>query len=143
MDGQYNFGVNIDKNLIENNVTALVANAIATALGDKEELVRKAVSQVLESYVDKDGKVVDKSSWKATPYLQYVATQCIEETVRAQMEQAIKDNAEELSNIIKKEISKPKFKSAVAASFINTMLSCAGNQYRMPITVQFEEQKDY
>ena len=38
-----NMGIQIDKELIENNVSNAVCVAIASALGDKDELIGKAV----------------------------------------------------------------------------------------------------
>ena len=51
-----NMGIQIDKELIENNVSNAVCVAIASALGDKDELIRKAVKAVVSSYVDTEGR---------------------------------------------------------------------------------------
>lgn len=50
-----NMGIQIDKELIENNVSNAACVAIASALGDKDELIGKAVKAVVSSYVDTEG----------------------------------------------------------------------------------------
>lgn len=61
-----NMGIQIDKELIENNVSNAVCVAIASALGDKDELIGKAVKAVVSSYVDTEGR---PCSW--APIAQY------------------------------------------------------------------------
>ena len=83
-------GIDIDKSIIEKNITLMVAGAIADALGDKEKLVQMAVEQVLSSYVDSEGRPCKKDSYYARPYIQYIAEKTVEETIRAQIAETIK-----------------------------------------------------
>ena len=77
-----NMGIQIDKELIENNVSNAVCVAIASALGDKDELIVKAVKAVVSSYVDTEGRPCSSGSYRAIPYLKYLAEQSVKESVK-------------------------------------------------------------
>lgn len=59
-----NMGIQIDKELIENNVNNAICVAIASALGDKDELIGKAVKAVVSSYVDTEGRLGTLEAYK-------------------------------------------------------------------------------
>lgn len=75
-----NMGIQIDKELIENNVSNAVCVAIASALGDKDELIGKAVKAVVSSYVDSEGRPCSSGSYRAIPYLKYLALRSLLKT---------------------------------------------------------------
>lgn len=142
MGEKMSFGIDVDKSLIEQNVTALVAHAIADALGDKEALVQTAVSKVLQSYVNADGTPCSKDAWRSKPFLQYLAEQCVVNTVREEIIKAVEANKEEFRTALKKELSKPKMRESVATSFVNAILTKAENTWNMPVTVEFQAPKE-
>lgn len=135
-------GIDIDKALIEQNVTNLVASAIANALGDKEKIVDMAVSKIITSYVDESGAPCSRDKWRAKPYLQYLAEQCVISTVREQIKLYVEENKDQFAEEVKKQLSQKKFKESAAGAFISTILTSASSRYSMPITVSFEPDKD-
>ena len=142
MTEKMSFGIDVDKALIEKNVTALVAHAIADALGDKEALVQTAVSKVLSSYVNEKGAPCGKDDWRSKPFLQYLAEQCVVNTVREEIIKAVEENKEEFRTALKKELSKPKMRESVATSFVNAILTKAANTWSIPVTVEFQAPKE-
>lgn len=142
MTEKMSFGIDVDKALIEQNVTALVAHAIADALGDKEALVQTAVSKVLSSYVNEKGDPCKKDDWRSKPFLQYLAERCVVDTVREEIIKAVEENKEEFRTALKKEISKPKMRETMAASFINAILTDAANTWKMPVKVEFQKPQE-
>lgn len=135
-------GIDIDKALIEQNVTNLVATAIAKSLGNKEVLVTTAVKQVIASYVKNDGTPCGKDAYNAKPYLNYLADNCIHEVVMAQVKKAIEENREGFELAVKRGLSSPAFMESAASSFLNAVLSCSKGGWRMPLTVSFAKDDD-
>ena len=142
MQEKLNFGVAIDKTIIEDNITNLVAASIADALGDKETLVINAVKSIICSYVDRDGKFCKKDSWNATPYLKYLAEKAVVDAAREAMNKAVEENKSAFIDAIKKEISKKKSIDAIAQSFISAMLGATQSTWKMPVTVSFAVDKN-
>lgn len=143
MSEKMSFGIDIDKELIEKNVTAMVAHAIADALGDKETLVNNAVAKILQSYVRKDGTPCASSDWNKIPYIQYLANQCVEDTIREELRKAVEENKDAFRKVISKELSKPKTQNQMGAAFIDALLSNATKAWKTPITISFEPPEDY
>ena len=136
-------GLDVDKELIEFNVTNAVAGAIALALGDKETLVNDAIKRILGTYVKKgSGERCKKGEWNSTTYLQYVAEKCVTEAVQAEMTKAIEEHKDAFVDALKKELSKPSVRSNIAANFVSTMLAASKNNWKMPVSVSFELPKD-
>src|SRR5574344_859881 len=94
-------GIQIDKELIENNVSNAVCVAIASALGDKDELIGKAVKAVVSSYVDTEGRPCSSGSYRAIPYLKYLAEQSVKESVKNEIAKMVEENKEQFSQAIR------------------------------------------
>ena len=142
MTEKMSFGIDIDKELIEKNVTAMVAHAIADALGDKEKLVNDAVAKILQSYVKKDGTPCSPNDWNKTPYIQYLANKCVEDTIREELQKAVEENKDAFRDVIRKELTRKKRQNQIGAAFIDAILTSAKSEWRTPITVSFEPPKE-
>lgn len=138
MKEKMSFGIDVDKELIEKNVTALVATAIADALGDKETLVNNAVTKILQSYVKKDGTPCAPNEWNAIPYVQYIANQCVENTIREELRKAVEENKDAFRKVISKELAKPKTQNQMGAAFIDALLRNSSQDWKTPIAISFE-----
>lgn len=134
--------VDLDLKLNEQYLAAsvqdIVRAAIVSALGDPTKILKSAVDSVTGQYVDSDGKPCSSSSCRAIPYLDWLAKRVIEETVKEVMRETIEERKEEFVDIIKQQLSSKKMKNNIAASFLDTVLSCANSSYRMPIEVNFK-----
>ena len=132
-----NMGIQIDKELIENNVSNAVCVAIASALGDKDELIVKAVKAVVSSYVDTEGRPCSSGSYRAIPYLKYLAEQSIKESVKNEIAKMVEENKEQFSQAIRAELNKPSVRQQLAVAFIDAVIGAAQQDWKMPITVSF------
>ena len=132
----------LDEKYIEASVTEIVRASIVQALGQPEKIVRAAVDNAVNSYVDSDGKPCRKDSYRSKPYLQYLAEQTIEKTVREQMEKIIEENKPQFVDEIIRQLNTKKFKQRTAEAFIETMLKGAESKYKMPVKVSFEPERD-
>ena len=138
-----NMGIQIDKELIENNVSNAVCVAIASALGDKDELIGKAVKAVVSSYVDTEGRPCSSGSYRAIPYLKYLAEQSIKESVKNEIAKMVEENKEQFSQAIRAELNKPSVRQQLAAAFLDAVIGAAQQDWKMPVTVSFTRSENY
>ncbi len=135
--------MNLDQEYLKGAVEDIVKAGISQALGDPSEMIAKAINQIINMSVDSDGKPVANDSYRAQPYLKWYAEQSIKKTVKECLEKAIEENRDGFEEEVKKQLSSKKFRTATAGAFIKTMLSESTSNYRMPITVTFEPDKNY
>ena len=137
MKEKLNMGIEIDKELIESNLRNAVCAAIASALGDKDELIGKAVKAVISSYVDSEGRPCSSGSYRAIPYLKYLAEQSIKESVKNEIAKMVEENKEQFSQAIRAELNKPSVRQQLAAAFLDAVIGAAQQDWKMPVTVSF------
>lgn len=133
-----NMGIEIDKNLIEKNVSDTICAAIASSLGDGEELVRKAVQIIVKRYVDDSGRECSSSSYNAKPYLKYLAEKTIENTVKKEVAKMVEENKDAFAKAIREELYKPNVRKQLANSIISAILEVTKSTWMMPITIQMQ-----
>ena len=137
MKEKLNMGIEIDKELIESNVSNAVCVAIASALGDKDELIGKAVKAVISSYVDPEGRPCSSGNYRAIPYLKYLAEQSIKASVKNEIAKMVEENKEQFSQAIRAELNKPSVRQQLAAAFLDAVIGAAQRDWIMPVTVSF------
>ena len=132
----------LNEKYIEESVHDIVKAAIAQALGDPTTIINAAIDSALTSYVDDEGNPCKKGSWRCKPYLDYVAEKTIEETVREVMKEVIEENKEHFKAEIKKQLSERRFRENLTAQYLNSILKSTEETWRMPVSVNFEKEKD-
>ena len=143
MSNIVNLDLNLDQDYIKASVENVVKGAIIQALGEPERLVANAINMVVDSYVDEDGKPVKKDSYRAKPYLQWLAEHTIKKTVRECIKEEVEKRSAEFRAEVTKQISTKKFKDDVFGAFVETVLKEADGNFKMPITLTFEKPRDY
>lgn len=132
----------LNQKYIEESVHDIVKAAIAQALGEPTTIINAAIDSALTSYVDSSGVPCSKNSYRAKPYLDYVAEKTIEETVREVMKEVIEENKEHFKAEIKKQLSERSFREKLTAQYLSSILKTSEETWRMPVSVNFEKQKD-
>nr|DAS68408.1 MAG TPA: hypothetical protein [Caudoviricetes sp.] len=133
----------IDAQYIEGEVNRIVKAAIVSALGNRDEIIKKAIDNTIDSYVDERGNPCKKDSYRAKPYLDYLAEKTVENVVREAMAEVVDENRETFKTEIKKAIGKRKLKNDMAQSFVQMIIDDAKSEWRMPVTVSIEKPKEY
>jgi hypothetical protein len=133
---------NISPTYIEEEVSKLIKAAIVNALGDKDKLIRSAIDATIDTYVDEKGEECRKDSYRARPYLDYVAQKTVEKTVREVMIEVVNENRDEFKAEIRRQLGKRKWKESTAEAFVKLILDNANSQWKMPINISFQELKD-
>lgn len=135
--------LSIDAKYVETEVNRIVKAAIVEALGNRDEIIRKAIDNTIDTYVDDRGNPCRKDTYRAQPYLNYLAVQTVEKVVREAMQEMVEENREEFKAEIKKAIGKRKWKEDMAQTFIQLVLDDAKSEWKMPVTVSLQKPKDY
>ena len=101
-------------------------------------LMFPSASRFLESH-----NLSRKDSYKAIPFLDYVAQKTVEKTVREAIEEIVSENQEAFKEEIKKQLGKRKWKENVAQAFIQLVLDDAKSEWKMPVSITLEKPKEY
>lgn len=135
--------LSIDTQYIEGEVNRIVKAAIVSALGNRDEIIRKAIDNTIDSYVDERGNPCKKDSYRAKPYLDYLAEKTVENVVREAMAEVVDENREAFKVEIKKNIGKRKWKENMAQSFIQMIIDNTKSEWKMPVSISLEKPKEY
>lgn len=138
-----NASLSIDAEYIESEVQKIVKTAIVAALGNRDEIVRKAIDATIDQYVDSEGMPCKKGSYRAIPFLDYMAKKTVESTVREAISEVVEENKEEFKAEIKRQIGKRKWKEDMAQTFIQLILDNAKSEWKMPVSIALEKTKEY
>lgn len=134
--------LNISDEVIKAAVREEVNAGIVKALGNPEIVVRDAIHEMTDKYVDSNGKFVEKDSWRSIPYFDWLAKNTIEKTVKEEIEKYINENREEFAKEIRKQLQSTNFKESIAESFLKSLSDIAESSWKMPINVSFEKPED-
>lgn len=134
--------LNISDEVIKAAVREEVNAGIVKALGNPEVVVRDAIHEMTNKYVDSNGNFVKKDSWHAISYFDWLAKDTIEKTVKEEIEKYISENREEFAKEIRKQLQSNNFKEKTAEAFLQAVTSITEKSWKMPISVSFEVPKD-
>ena len=142
--GQNIMGVelNLDQEYIKGAVEDIVKAGIVSALGDPAAIVKTALDKTINQRVDRDGKPT-RDSWNTKPYLEWLADQVVEKTVRECLQEYVEQNKEVFRQEILRQLSSKTFKNNLAAAYLDCILSSTKSEWKMPISVEFQKPKEY
>lgn len=134
--------LNISDEVIKAAVREEVNAGIVKALGNPEIVVRDAIHEMTDKYVDSNGEFVEKDSWHSIPYFDWLAKNTIEKTVKEEIEKYINENREEFAKEIRRQLQSTNLKESIVESFLKSLSDIAESSWKMPINVSFEQQED-
>jgi predicted glycosyl hydrolase (DUF1957 family) len=131
----------LDQEYIKASVEDIVKSGIVQALGDPERIVKTAVDQTINMKVDRDGKPCS-SSYGSVSYLNWLANKTVQDVVMEAMTDIVKEQADTIKELIKKQLSSKQFLNDVSGQFVKSLLDNTASTWKTPITVRFEKPKD-
>lgn len=134
--------LNIDDNYLNEAVKSIVMTGIAETL-DKDKIVSGLVNTVLETKVDRDGRISSYSSDNRYTLLELYVNQMIRETVKEEMKKLVEEKRPKLQEIIRKELNKKATLDKFVDAFISDNLDNLDNNWRTKISVEYEKKEDY
>lgn len=136
--------LNISESLIKQAIQDEVNAGIVRALGDPAKVVKDAVRQITNTYVDSsDGKPCKCSDYRAVPYFDYLVQNLISEFVREEIKNYIAEHSEDFKQQMIASLADKKFKESAAENFISCLLAASQNSYRIPVSISFKKCKEF
>jgi len=128
----------IPKDVIEPIIQMHISAAVATALGDKSEILNAVISQVLNQKVDEQGKPCNYAHHNVT-YIQWLMQTAIRDAVKQAIVEEVVKHKESLRAALAKELGTPG-KSRLAKALLDGMIAGFVHQetlrYRVEVSVK-------
>lgn len=137
-------GVNldIDDNYLNEAVKNIVMTGIAETL-DKDKIVSGLVNTVLETKVDRDGKISHYSSDNKYTLLEIYVNGMIRDLAKEEMQKLVEEKRPQMREIIRKELNKKAVLNKFVDAFITKNLDNLENNWRTTINIEYDKEKEY
>ena len=136
MNEQGNVSLTISKDIVNPIVETKIKEAILSAMGGQDEILKKILDQIMYQKVNSEGRVSSYSSENKYPWIDILISQKIQDAVKL----AITELFTTKQDVIKAEIIKKLMSKTGAEKFASALLSAnsqIANKYATKITVSF------
>lgn len=137
-------GVNLDMD--DNYLNEAVKNIVMTGIVEslnKEKIVSGLVNTVLETKVDKDGRISSYSSDNKYTLLELYVNNMIREVVKEEMKKLVEEKRPKMQEIIRKELNKKAVINKFVDAFLTSNMTNLDNNWRTKITLEYDKIKEY
>jgi hypothetical protein len=135
--------LNIDQDYLANAVKQTVMMGISESLNGKNQIVSQIVSMVLNTKVDKSGKISTYSSDNKYTLLEFYVMKMIREVTTEELQNLVNEHREDITKAIRTELAKKANYNKFVDRFINNISDAVSNTWVPKIEVQFEQHRDY
>jgi len=137
-------GINldVDNNYLTEAVKQTVMVGIAECL-DKDKIVSGLVNTVLETKVDRDGKVSSYNSDNKYTLLEVYVNKILRESVKEELANLVEEKKPQLKELIRKELNKKATLDKFVDSFLQANLDNLSNDWRTTINLEYKKTKEY
>ena len=134
--------LNVDNNYLNEAVKSIVMTGIAETL-DKDKIVNGLVKAVLETKVDKEGRISSYSSDNRYTLLEVYVNNIIREIVKEEMKKLVEEKRTKMQEIIRRELNKRATLDNFVDAFISNNLDNLDSNWKTKISVEYEKDKEY
>lgn len=134
--------LNVDNNYLNEAVKSIVMTGIAETL-DKDKIVNGLVKAVLETKVDKEGRISSYSSDNRYTLLEVYVNNIIREIVKEEMKKLVEEKKTKMQEIIRRELNKRATLDKFVDAFISNNLDNLDSNWKTKISVEYEKDKEY
>lgn len=135
--------LSVDQDYLANAVQQSVMMGISEALNGKNEIVSQIVKMVLTQKVDKTGKISSYNSDNKYTLLEFYVIKMLREVTAEEMQKMIDERREEISAVIRAELSKKVNHEKFVNAFINNVSSAINNSWCPRIEISFDQAEKY
>lgn len=132
----------VSPEIIKPIVEAKIKEAISSALGGPDAIVKEVVDRVLTQKVNSSGGVSSYSSDNKYTWMDVVVTKQIEEAVKKQIEEQIQNANGLIQKEVEKYLQSKKGSSEIASLLCASMAKSIGRLYTTTVKVQFKENEN-
>ncbi len=129
----------VPKDLIEPIIQAHVQKAVLDAIGNKTEILERAIGQVLNAKVDREGRYSTYNSNNDVTWLQYIVQDCIKKAAVSAIQEAMEKHQTVFRESIIRQLRDKK--SKLADQLIEAMCGAFNHEqlkYRLSISYKPE-----
>lgn len=134
--------LNIDQDYLANAVKQTVMMGISESLNGKNEIVSQIVRMVLQTKVDKNGKISTYQSENKYTLLEFYVMKMIREVTEEEMKQLVDEHRDDIAKAIRSELAKKANINKFVDAFIGNVSSAVSNSWVPRIDVAFAQRKD-
>ena len=134
--------LNVDNNYLNEAVKSIVMTGIAETL-DKDKIVNGLVKAVLETKVDKEGRISSYSSDNRYTLLEVYVNNIIREIVKEEMKKLVEEKRTKMQEMIRRELNKRATLDKFVDAFISNNLDNLDSNWKTKISVEYEKDKEY
>lgn len=133
--------LNIDQDFIADAVKQSVMLGISESLNGKNEIVSQIVSMVLNTRVDKHGKISSYQSDNKYTLLEYYVRKMIQEVTAEEMKILVDEHRADITKAIRTELSKKVNYEKFVSAFIDNVSRSITDSWCPRIDVSFEKKQ--
>ena len=133
----------MDDNYLAECVKQTVIMGISESLNGKNEIVSQLVKSVLETKVDKTGKISSYSSDNRYSLLEVMTQNAIREITKEEFKRLIEESRPQISKAIRAELEKKETMGNMVAAFLNAIEKQLTSSYSMNVEVEFTKDKEW
>jgi hypothetical protein len=124
-----NVSLTISKEIVQPIVQAKINEAILAAMGGQDQLIEKAIQNILYQKVNNEGKVSTYSNDNKHSWIDIVVTKQIEEAVKASLALLLSEKRDQMQQAILKQLSSKKGIESFAAALIDSTTKLQDRYY--------------
>ena len=133
--------LNVDKDYLQEAVKQTVLMGISESLNGKNEIVSQIVKSVLDTKVDKTGKISSYSSDNKYTLLEVYVKNMLTEVVKEEIKSMIEAKRGECAEIIRKELNKKANINKFVDSFIDSTSKALDSTWKTTININYEKEE--
>lgn len=131
----------ISQEYINNLATEMIRENLLAALGGSDKFVEELTKEILNTKVNKDGKVSSYRCSDDIPYIQYLINKVIREEVVGTLQEMLDEKRPEIREKIRKELMKKNTVNKFFDAFTNVISESLENRWKTRFEINFEEVK--
>jgi hypothetical protein len=127
----------LSPDLIKPIIETHIKGAIASILGDPNDVVKAVIDKILNTKVNESGHVSNYSGDNKYNYIDIVFRQKITEVAKEEISNWAKDNSDKIRVEIQRQISTKKGSESFAKAVIDGVVKCMANTYSVRAEMSF------
>ena len=134
--------LNVDKDYLQEAVKQTVLMGISESLNGKNEIVSQIVNSVLQTKVDRTGRVSSYSSDNKYTLLEFYVNEMLTDVVKEEIKNMIEEKRTECADIIRKELNKKANINKFVDSFIDSTSKSLNQSWKTTININYEKESE-
>lgn len=131
----------IDPEYLENVIKQTVTASIAEGLFGKEELAQQLIGYVLNTSVDREGRVSTYSGDKNHTLLKYLTEKAVKTAAQEALAEAADSIKDQVKKCLKKKLADEATQDDMCAAMLQSLFCSLDNTYKTNISVNFERKE--